>query len=204
MSKEKKPKKMYLDPRGNEIPSDYIHKTERDKHSASIRLHKKAVDIHKRMADFKKELIETCDALYAKTLEENRITVRENSKGGYSISTVDKALRIEVTIADSIHFNDKIDLAQAKIREYLSKKTKDIDGDISMLINEAFKAKRGRLDKNRILSLLKLNITDLLWKEAMALITQSIEVNNTKRYFRILERDPEGQYNQVVLDFASI
>lgn len=200
----KKQPKMYQDHNGNDIPSTYLHKIDKDKDAAAKRLFKKATDLNGRLESFKAELLETCDELYNRVLSENKVTIRENSKGGYSIMTVDKSIKIEISIRETMSFDDRIDVAQAKIKEFLAEKTKGIDLDISTLINNAFETRKGQLDTKRVMGLMKLNITHHTWVEAMELIRQSIQTNNTKRYVRVWERQIGGEYKAVKLDFASI
>jgi hypothetical protein len=204
ITERKKTGKVFTDHHGNEIPAAYIHKIDKQKDATAKKLHAKAVKLSKALQEFKNEALTQCDALYEQMLEENKVTIRENARGGYSIMTIDKAIKVEITISETISFNEKIDFAQSKIKEYLAEKTQGVDNDLQLLVNEAFKTRKGRLDTKRVIGLLKLNITHRLWVEAMELIKQSIEQNNTKRYMRIWERQQDGGYGNIKLDFASI
>lgn len=204
ITERKKTGKVFTDHHGNEIPAAYIHKIDKQKDAAAKKLHAKAVKLSKALQEFKNEALTQCDALYEQMLQENKVTIRENARGGYSIMTIDKAIKIEITISETISFNEKIDFAQSKIKEYLAEKTQGVDNDLQLLVNEAFKTRKGQLDTKRVIGLLKLNITHRLWVEAMELIKQSIEQNNTKRYMRIWERESDNSYTNIKLDFASI
>lgn len=204
INERKKTGKVYPDHNGNLIPAAYIHKVDKEKDSAARKIHAKALKLSIALTEFKEEALGKCDELYNKMLEENKITIRENAKGGYSIMTIDKSIKIEITISETIQFNEKIDMAQVKIKDYLSEKTKGIDNDLQLLVTEAFKTRKGQLDTKRVIGLLKLNITHHLWVEAMELIKQSIEQNNTKRYMRVWERKENGEYKSIKLDFAAI
>lgn len=204
MEKSTKKTKTYTDKDGREIPSGYLHKIDKDKHAAAIKIHKKASEISKRMADFKSLVFEIADDLYERTLTEKKIKLRDNSKGGYSITTIDKAIKVEITISETIAFDDRIDIAQKLINEYLEDKTKGSDAELSILINEAFRTTRGRLDTRRILNLMKLQIKHQKWVKAMELIKESMSTRDSKRYIRVWERAENGEYKPVKLDFASI
>ena len=195
---------MYIDQNGREIPSSFIHKIDRDKDAATRRLVKKAKKLSEQLAALKEEILSTGDALYARNLEEKKVTLRENSRGGYSLMTIDKSLKVSFSISDTIRFNDNIDLAQAKIKDYLAEVTKGVNEEVHLLIDEAFKTRRGQLDTARVLGLLKLNIQNPTWMEAMELIRQSIEQVNTKRYVQVYEKDDQGEYRAVRLDFAGM
>lgn len=203
-AKTTKKTKMYIDHKGNEIPSGFIFKTDREKHSAALRYSKKAEKLSKQLADLKKEVLMACDELYQKTLDENRVILRKNSKGSYTISTVDKEIKIEVTVQESMAFNDNISIAQQVIKEYLAEKTEGADAELSQLVNHAFETSRGKLDVRRIMGLMKLNIKHPKWEQAIGLIRQSIETTNSKRYVRFFKKDENGGYNAIPLDFASL
>ena len=201
---EVKKGKTYTDHRGNEIPSSFIHKIDRQKHAAAERLMKKAKKLSEQLIKFKAEVIAECDALYQQSLEENRIKPRENAKGGYSIKTIDKAQTIQVSVSERISFDDNIDLAQELIKQYVGEVTADTGNDIKILVNQAFKTRSGQLDTKRVLELLKLEIKNEKWLRAMELIKKSINVEGSKRYIQFWEKDAEGKDVNIKMDFASI
>ena len=204
METKKRKGKVYTDKDGREIPSGYIHKVDKEKHAAALRIHKKAVDLNSRLVAFKAEVFEVADALYQRMLDEKKIELRDNSRGGYSISTIDKAIKVEITVAETIAFDERIDVAQKLINEYLEDKTKGADQDLAILVNEAFRTTRGRLDTRRIINLMKLKITNEKWAKAVDLIKESMSTSDSKRYIRVWERDQNGGYKPVKLDFAAI
>ena len=63
---------------------------------------------------------------------------------------------------------------------------------------------KGKLDKRRILGLQKLKIEDPEWEEAMQIINDSIQIERTKRYVAFFERDEDGEYKPIVLNFSSL
>lgn len=194
---------MYLDKDGREIPSTYLHKIDRDKHAAALRIAKKAQALSQQLEAFKNELIEACDALHQRALDENRVTLRENSKGSYTISTIDKKVKVEVNVSEFGGFGDDISIAHALIKEFMLEKTKGIDAELAQIITGAFETRGGNLDAKRILALKKLNIQHPKWKQAMDVIDKSYEVRNTKRYPRVWIMDSRGEYKSVKLDLAA-
>lgn len=204
MSQEKKGTKMYIDHRGNEIPSNFIHKIDREKHAAATRLCKEAEKLSAALQKFKSKLIKECDALHDQALAENRITIRANAKGGYSVTTVDKKITVRISISESMSFDENIDMAQVLIKEYIADVTTGVDNGIKLLIDEAFKTRSGQLDTKRVLGLLKLEIKHPKWVHAMDLIKKSISVDSSKRYINISKKDAEGKEQTIKLDFSSI
>lgn len=95
-------------------------------------------------------------------------------------------------------------MAQIKLNQYVHEITKGSNSEIQQIINHAFTTRKGSLDKARILSLFQLKIDNPLWTEAMELIKGSIETNKTKRYCSVSQRNDEGEYNQIQLNFSSL
>ena len=202
--KKKKSVKVFTDKDGNNIPSTYILKSERDSHAACEKLFKKAHDLSTRLSVFKTEAFALCDDLFAQLMLDNKVVIRDNAKGGYSLTTIDKSIKVEVRISETIHFDDRINLAQELIKQYLEEVTKDANPDLATLVNNAFKSNKNGLDVKSIIGLFKLTITHTKWVQAMELLKQSMQVNNTKRYMRIFKKDDQGDYQQVKLDFSNV
>ena len=195
-------KKQWIDPNGNEVPSQYVPKLDKERDRLAQRTLKKALDINKRLTNFKEESVNDCDALFEKMMAEHK--VKKNGKGNYSISSFDKNIKIEISIQERVEFDDLIQVAQEKINEYIKDRTDGVDFDLQQIINLAFKTTKGRLDTKRVLSLFSLNITHKTWLEAMEILKKSIHRNVSKRYMRIWQKDKRGEYKAVELNFSSI
>lgn len=194
--------KKWINHLGQEVPATYVPKIDKQKERTALKFAKQADTLNARLKKFKTELIQECDKIYNEMCADADITVGE--KGNYSITSFDKEIKIEISIQERIEFNDKINLAQAKINEFLTEKTAGVDRDIQLLINSAFQTTKGRLDTKRILGLFKLNIRAKKWNDAMELIKQSIERNTSRRYIRIWRKDNAGTYQGIDLNFSSI
>lgn len=200
---QKNTSKTWLDHRGNEVPRDYVPKFDRYNEIQVSKIFNAAIKLNEQIARFKAMSYEIADALYAEMLREANIEPTSR-KGNYTLTSFDKSVRIEVNINELIEFDENINLAQIKLREFIEKKTKGVDIDIVALINNAFTTRKGRLDKARIFGLFSLNIQDPIWNEAMELIRKSINRNMTVRYMEIAEKDENGRYNPIRLNFATV
>ena len=195
--------KIWRDHLDREVPATYVPKIDKKKEKVALRYLKKAKYIHNKLEEFKAALLEDCDELYELMLEEAEIDENKR-KGNYTVTSFDKSVKIEVNVQERIEFDDHINMAQKKINQFLEEKTKGVDHDLAVLVNDAFKTSNGRLDTKRILGLFKLQIKGKLWEEAMELVKKSINRNNSKRYVRIFEKDIEGEYQNIELNFSSI
>lgn len=185
-----------------EVPVAYITTIDKKKDRTSRSLITKANRLNKQLSAFKNELLEKCDALYEEMKADANITT--GKKGNYTITSFDKSVKLEINVSERVEFDDRINFAQDKINEFMTIKTKDTDADLTELVTHAFQSSNGKLDSKRILSLFSLKIKHPLWKEAMDLIKQSIQRNNSKRYVRIWEKNTSGEYKAIDLNFSSL
>ena len=202
MKKDQKTKKIWVNHRGETVPEQYISGYDKRKERKLYTLLKRADALNKQLSLFKHELFISTDSLYDELFREHNM--ERTGKGNYTMFNFDKSIKVEVSVQDMVDFDDRITVAQAKINEYLELKLQGADQDLSILVNNAFKTTKGRLDKSRIFGLFQLKITHPMWAEAMELIKQSITSNSTRRYAQIYRRQEDGKYVQVQLNFASL
>jgi len=195
-------KKQWIDLNGNEVPAQYVPKLDKDRERVTLKYLARAKKLSEQLEKFKTDLLEDCDAVYEGMLADNNVP--GNSKGGFSLSTFDRSAKIEISIQERIEFDDLISVAHEKIKLYLEEKTQGVDQELKQIINQAFETRKGRMDVKRILGLFRLKISHPLWNEAMELIKNSITRNNSKRYARIWEKDANGEYKNIELNFSSI
>lgn len=200
---QKNTSKTWVDNRGQEVPREYIPKFDRYNEVQVRKIFAAAVKLNEQIVRFKNMAYDISDELYAEMLRNANIAPSDR-KGNYTLTSFDKSVRIEVNVNDLIDFDDNINLAQIKLKEFIEKKTKGVDIDIVALINNAFTTRKGRLDKARIFGLFSLNIQDPIWGEAMELIRKSINRNSTVRYMEIAEKDESGRYIPIRLNFATV
>lgn len=195
-------KKVWKNHNGMEVPAAYVPKEDKERERIVSKCIKDAKILHDRLDYFKTMLLVECDAFYEELLAKNN--VKSQGKGNYSLTSFDKLLKIEVNVSERIEFDDNIQVAHAKIKEYLDEITKDSNTDIQQIVNTAFQTSKGKMDVKRVLGLFELHISHPKWREAMELIKGSISRNNSKRYVRIWEKDANGEYQNIDLNFSSI
>lgn len=195
-------KKIWKDHNGNEVPAAYVPKLDKERERIALAIYTKAVALSNKLKDFKEESFDVADGLFEAMLEEAK--VKQNGKGNYSITSFDKEIKIEISIQETVDFDDSIQIAHLKIKEYLEEKTGGVDRELQEIISHAFATTRGKMDIKRVLGLFKLSIKHPKWMEAMELIKQSISRNRSKRYMRVFKKDKQGEYRAVDLNFSSL
>lgn len=202
-------KKVWIDETGMEIPANRITRSEKLREARLESLAKKARKMNEQLAAFKDEFANAVDEIFAAVMEENGIDVTER-KGNFLTKNFDGSIKAEVDVNERIEFdNTLIAVAKEHFDEFLNNGTGGIDEMIRELIMDAFNNSRGRLDAKKITSLLKYRSRIDPKKypsfhKAVDAIEKSISRPSSKRYFRLSERDAEGKYNAIDLNFSSI
>ena len=190
--------------RGENVPADYVSPYDKKKEQVAARLIKNAEKLSKKLIEFKQKSMSEADALIDQMYRDHFMERNPDSKGNITVFNFDKSLKFEIKVQDIIEFDDRIQLAQQSINEFLKEKTEGADQDLSTLVNSAFTTTKGRLDKNRVLGLFQLKIKHPLWDKAMELIKESITTNNTRRYISFYRRIGDNQYKLINLNFSSL
>jgi hypothetical protein len=125
-------------------------------------------------------------------------------KGNVQLLSFDGKYKIIRSINEFLSFDERLQVAKALIDECILEWSNGSDDKIKVLVTDAFRVdKQGKIDRNRILGLRRLNIKHPKWSRAMDAITESITVTNTKEYIRVFERQPNGEYQPIILDIAN-
>lgn len=125
-------------------------------------------------------------------------------KGNTTLLSYDGTYKIQLAISENIVFDERLQVAKQLIDECLTDWTQDSNDNIKALINQAFQVdKQGNISTGRVLALRSLDINDAKWDRAMDAISDAIQVTDTKEYMRFYERDSQGAYHQISLDFSN-
>ncbi len=115
----------------------------------------------------------------------------------------DKSKKLEILKKNRIEFDDKLEIAHSKIKEYIEKK--GAAEEVMLIVSKAFKrTRKGDADPSQIFKLKDLNFKDPLWEEAMNLIDASQTVVPVKTYFQFSHRDESGAWVRNKLNFSAI
>lgn len=126
-------------------------------------------------------------------------------KGNVSIMSFDGKYKVQMAISDNLVFDERLQVAKSLIDECLTEWTKDSNDNIKAIIDNAFAVdKEGKINIRRVLALKNLKISDDKWLKAMQAISDAQQVVSSKEYIRFYERDGQGKYQQISLDFANL
>lgn len=198
--------KTLRDHNGFEIPVTSIPKIEMNKDKVAKKLADKFKEMSLKLQHLKDVAFDEADKIYEAQLRAYEIDGRDvdKLKGNFTFYSYDKVFKIEVNIGQRLEFDDKINLAKAEIDEYLKDITEGQNSDIITIVNHAFTTVRGKLDHKKILQLFSYKIKNARWEKAMVILKDSITTNHSKRYIKVSERDSNGEYQVINVQFSSL
>ena len=155
------------------------------------------------LVELKKKIVDTLMAYLDTSAEEYGVKTR-SSKGAVTLTSFDGSLKVIVSAADILSFDERLQTAKDIIDECLIRWSEGANHNLLAIVNDAFKVdKKGQIDTKKILALPKLKIDDKDWKRAMKAIKDSVTVQTTKKYIRLYKRVGD-EWNQIILDWSKI
>lgn len=129
-------------------------------------------------------------------------------KGNAIITDFSGTARVVRKIGKFIVFDEKLQLAKRIIDECVIQWSGTSDANLVAMVNMAFDVNNaGAVDRDAILGLKKLKVngpTRARWNEAMELIFESQMTQATKPYDYFQQRDADGVWQNIVLDYAAL
>lgn len=197
----------WINQRGEAVHKELIRADERLKDELVEKLIKRAEEKEKELSLFKTETNEQIDDFFELLLQNYGVDAKKSSKkGNLTLENFSGTKKVQVAVAETLTFDEKLNIAKIKIDEFLTDITKDAGPTIRTLVNKAFEVdKKGNIDSKKIFALRQYEITDKRWLEAMTIIDESKRVSHVKPYIRFYARESiEDSYELIKLDIASI
>ncbi|MBF7683939.1 DUF3164 family protein [Acinetobacter sp. B5B] len=192
------------DAKGRLIPVAQIKAIEIERDDLTQALIEQAKIMQAQMQMFKQQAFADVAAFVQLSAEQYDIQIGGN-KGNITLMSFDGQYKIVRQNQDSIRFDERLSAAKALIDECIQSWSEGSSNYIKILVNDAFQVdKEGKISTGRVLGLRRHDIPDERWQKAMQAISDSIMVTDSKNYIRFYERDHNGKYQPISLDFANI
>lgn len=190
--------------KGHLIPIDKVKPVDKLRDEQVKSMIDVAKALHKNMQETKRTLFAAFNDFVALSAQEYEVQLG-GKKGNTSLLSFDGRYKIQLAVSENIVFDERLQVAKQLIDECLSDWTRDSNDNIKAIINSAFQVdKEGKISTHRVLSLRSLDINDAAWVRAMEAISDAVQVTDTKEYIRFYERDDNGAYHQIALDFSNV
>ncbi|MHA3079527.1 DUF3164 family protein [Acinetobacter sp. ANC 5502] len=192
------------DAKGRLIPESQIKPIDIERSDLVAGLIAKAKEQQQQLSDFKAQAFADIAAFVQLSAEQYEVNLG-GAKGNLTLFSFDGKYKVVRQCQDSIRFDERLQAAKALIDECIQSWSADSNDNLKALINDAFQVdKEGEISTGRVLGLRRLNIHDEKWQQAMQAISDSIIMTDSKNYVRFYERDEDGKYQPISLDFANI
>ena len=190
--------------KGHLIPIDKVKPVDKLRDEVVKDMIAIAIDVRAQMRVAKRKLFDSFNDFVALSAQEYDVQMG-GKKGNTTLLSYDGKYKVQLAVAENIVFDERLQVAKTLIDECLTDWTQDSNDNIKALINQAFQVdKEGNISTGRVLALRSLDINDAKWDRAMDAISDAIQVTDTKEYIRFYERDEQGAYHQISLDFSNV
>jgi hypothetical protein len=189
---------------GHYVPVDKIKDIDLQRNGLVLEIINNAVALRAQMLAFKNKTIADITAHIDLAADQYGVQLGGN-KGNVQLTSFDGQYKILIAINDSLHFDERLSVAKALIDGCIHAWTKDSDSKVKALIEHAFQTdKEGNINISRVLGLLKLKIDDTNWLAAMDALRDSIQVQSSKSYLRLYQRNANDKFQQLSLDISGL
>lgn len=129
---------------------------------------------------------------------------KRGKKGNRTYQTYDGLQKVVVQVQDSIDFGPPLYQAKALLGECMNEWAADARPEIRAIITRAFNTdQEGKVNRSEIFMLLRLDIQDPRWLEAMRAIRAAMRVICSKEYVRFYVRNSiEEDWTAITINMA--
>lgn len=203
---EKIPEGYMKNSRGGFDPISTVKEIDKLRDQMVKEIVKKTLEESEKLTEIKKEFFKTIHAFVELSSEKYGLKFG-GKKGNMTFMSYDGEYKVLVAVNENIIFDERLQIAKELIDQCIKDWSNGSCDEIKALVQDAFYVgKSGNINKNRILGLRRLDIQDERWQQAMAAISDSIQVSDSKQYVRIYRRNPNDadKYDLVNLDISSL
>lgn len=192
---------------GSLIPESKVSDVDKARDKLVKKLCADAKKIQATMAAYKGQAMVDIAEFVQMSADQYNVVLRGAAgKGNVTLVSYDGRFKVVRAMAEKIAFDERLQVAKAKVDECIHRWAKGANKNLQVLVNKAFETdKEGNVSAGRILSLRSYQIDDPDWKLAMDAIADSMRVSASKSYVRFYERDDAtGEYRAINLDLAGV
>ncbi|HFC8543208.1 TPA: DUF3164 family protein [Neisseria weaveri] len=192
------------DAKGNLVPLANIKEIDLMRDELVMEIVGKAQTVQQQMATFKADSMADIAAFVQLSADRYDVALG-GKKGNVTLHSFDGAYRVNLSMQDTLVFDEGLHAAKALIDECINEWTEGSRSELKTLINAAFQVdKEGNISTARVLGLRRLEIKDEKWQRAMEALSDSLQVHTSKQFVRVYKRDEAGDYQLVSLDIAKV
>ena len=190
---------------GHLVPTELVRESDLLRDELARDLAAEAMELSEKLQAFKRKALGDIEALIALSAEKYGIKI--GGKGGNAqLYSYDGKYRIERVNAKVIVFTEELEAAKALVEKCIIKWSDGARSELKAIVMQAFKPNtKGELRTSAVIELLRLEIDDEDWKQAMQALKDCLQANGTTTYVRVYKRiGTSEKYQLISLDLAGV
>ena len=190
---------------GHLVPTELVRESDLLRDELVRDLAVEAMELSEKLQAFKRKALGDIEALIALSAEKYGIKI--GGKGGnVQLYSYDGKYRIERVNAKVIVFTEELEAAKALVEKCIIKWSDGARSELKAIVMQAFKPNtNGELRTSAVIELLRLEIDDEGWKQAMQALKDCLQANGTTTYVRVYKRiGMSEKYQLISLDLAGV
>nr|WP_279110773.1 DUF3164 family protein [Bartonella apis] len=192
------------DARGSLVPVDLVKPADKLEDETVRKVIGYAIDLSNQITRFRGHTMTDLGEFDALLAQEYNVK-KGGKKGNRTYVTFDGLQKVVVQVQDSVDFGPQLQLAKNLLDECMNEWAADARPEIKAIITRAFNTdKEGKVNRSEIFMLLRLDITDPRWQEAMRAIRDAMRVVCSKEYVRFYIRySIEAPWQPILINIAA-
>lgn len=198
----------HLDGKGRMVPARLLRAQDGLEDQTVRRILAFAVDLADRISRFRKHTYDNVATfLELLTTDEyggGKSRKKPGRRGNFSLTSYDGRLKVVIQVQDQIIFGPELQAAREIIDGCIEEWSNGAGDEIRAIVQHAFQPdKQGKVNREAVLRLRRLDIDDDRWRQARRAIDDSIRIQGSKAYLRLYLRGSiEGDWKPVPIDIA--
>ncbi|QBR38398.1 DUF3164 family protein [Leisingera sp. NJS201] len=195
--------KYMADAKGSLVPLELVNPMDKLIDETVRKIVSYAVPLQGQVARFKTHTEK--DILSVETLLAQEFGAKlGGKKGNMTLPSVDGLFKVTVSVADRIDFGPELQIAKQLLDECLNEWAASAGPELRSIVTRAFNTdKSGQINRSEIFMLLRQEIEDERWKEAMRAIRNAMRVVGTASYIRCYQRPSvDAPWEHIAIDLA--
>lgn len=195
-----------LDAKGRLVPVDLVRPMDKLEDQTVRKILDYAKELNEQIARFKAHCFDDIAAHLDLLAGQYGWKPKEGAKGNMTLTTYDGTFKVQVAIADTLTFGPELQIAKEMIDACIAEWAEGSRDEIRALVAYAFQTdKEGKVSREAVFSLRRIDIDDDRWRIAIAAINDSIRVQGSKTYLRFYRRArPMDRWEHVTIDLAAV
>ncbi len=192
------------DGRGGFVPEELVKAQDKLQDEVVRRIVNFAIPLAEEVQRFRQHCFDDVDSLVA-LIEQEYGVKRGGTRGNISLISVDGLLKVNVQVADNVVFGQQLQAAKRLVDECLADWSEGSRPELKVVVNRAFQVdKEGQINRGNLFYLLRWEIEDERWQNAMRAIRDSMHVVGSKRYVRMYRRTAiDAAWTPIAIDMAA-